>query len=121
MRTPEEIEHEVEYFDARKEPGSNNIWLEAVIDGLTRGAELITEGKTNQEIYEFSKSDYQSYGDDDEDEWQSGFETGVLWCAERFDWNHEGVAVWREDIWGAAPEGWHGTRIVIDDGDDPLH
>lgn len=115
MRTVEQVRERIAEFEVRvkecDEPNSQDGQSDlGMLAGFKRALNLIEEGKTNQDIFKFAQDavkSYVPYGDDGEDAWQGGFTTALEWAAERYDWDEEGNATFREDIWGEPPHGWY--------------
>lgn len=72
--------------------------------GFKKAIRMIEDGKTTPDILEYARADslgYVSHGDDYADAWQSGYSTALYWAAEQYDWDEEGVPIFREgNIWG---------------------
>lgn len=103
MRTIEEINAQLQPVetddrdqDMAHRAGMNN--------GFVRAIQLIQDGKTTADILasaQASERSYQSFGDDYEDAYQSGFVLALYWCAEQLDWTEDGEPVYRDgNIWG---------------------
>lgn len=69
-----------------------------MLAGFRAGLKMIQEGKTSEEITAYAQRDqhdYVSHGDDLEDAWQSGYSCALFWVGEQFDWDDDGVPIFR--------------------------
>lgn len=113
MRTIEEIQQQLAH-EPDKDDGSYQHSQDAAYDdgfdaGMRTGAKLVQQGKSSADILHYAQADelgYLPHGNDDEDAWQSGYSTALFWCAEQFDWNAEGVPVYRAgNVWSLSADG----------------
>ncbi len=67
-----------------------------LIVGFKTALRMTKQYKTPAEILEHARADereYVSVGNDNDDAFQSGFTTALLWAAEEFDWDESGKAI----------------------------
>lgn len=112
MRTIEELLAELVAAtadDSDRGGSEDNANRDGCIDGFYAALRMIGNGRTSAEILNAAQADeaaYVAHGNDDQDAWQNGYLMALYWAAEQFDWDAEGVPLFRDgNVWGLAPDG----------------
>jgi len=109
MRTIDEIKaelhvQETQNYDSSHRADVDDQHIQGLIAGFKDAINLIEHGKSQKEAISTliaTQTTYRSNGDDRADTWETGWETAFSWCAEQYDWDAQGQAIFRADnIWG---------------------